>query len=1231
MQISPADRIGVELFGIIPSSDLAERYAIIRQLFARRCWSGDPKELLNAEGKLNMQASLPEVWNTLTRLEKIAALFQSRGFTATCSLLPTLQQGADEEKRLKDYQTEVESLTGGVITSPSIPHYLALRTFLFADATAFTEMFVKVNHRITLSALSDKGSRRATLEDLQEVLPKHLRTLFTLIDSACFSNKPEDVAKAQDSLMICSDLIGSCRQAFEKVRGELEFKSCFERMDRAWKCFQTLEKAFHDPLHLLPILLFPIAAQKEFSVEAKINNQDQSQLSDAAERWLNDCLIACRKNLEALFKEFEKQRLQSRREEAACEQSLESLQNWNEMIGKEVRALKDLSLDKGSALPELLERVKKCSASLEALEKNYFGPLHDEVKKLVGKDSFFERQIFHRPRRIHSLMAHSVLLSLKGRAEKILKAHQLMAAFFLPELQLRSALFSPMDLLDLQIREAIEQFHKETMQRIEGDKRRKAEACFSQVNAAFSQFVDWMRGEWRTHDHAARSRAFARAFDRVRVFSPLMKRLLAATQDAAGMTDAGPGMKRLATALDFFSELVLLDCWPQFLSSCLTTATPHMERQTMFRLFSCSLREFACDDLKRVWSTWEFPWLAGATELKKKLQSHSDKVKSLLKELQSGFATPPAFESFETSASVWFAKLTETINRIQVWEDNVVAALEAACDQIPELSAHYDGLCEKIKSGRQVWERCFTLNRGLISDLLLRQLIEEEGKSKAVDAEVPVEEEAYEEQPIEEPVKGIVAAASSSTPPAPSSTPPASRKLLSVPALFSEVAGRCRDLEQHLGFVLSSKESKLQFLHQFEGNAINALLHTTHCLKELIQADEKNPVCQAEIALRVAVLLEQASKLALSLKGIALSENEPSPLLAKTGREAWKWQEHNPLRYCQALEKAGALVLTDEQKVVMQNLDRVIEVSSRYPHSGIVVHQKTQKLLQTGLGCCLFVLDACCPNKSHGQENLNNPYELQDLAPHLRAEVIPDFSDEAERLLASLQRRIRTIKLYRLIPEFGKVEGDAAIKQRMGTIDSSLDNMSAVFNFAREVLLGKEEPFLCLTIASSAMRQKAVALELAALIHLAQGAHPSASDPTQHYLFASGEAPMKRYSHALDQFAQALKLPVEQQHLFSEMKAYLREGYRYGGDKTVTVFIKLSLLRDRLVNGQVTPKECNFLTNTFNTQDPDKQLDILDQCIIRTIRGSAKMPLLEALRVVEGMLASFEERIRKNV
>src|ERR1700754_858558 len=105
----------LELSAITPNPELGERYALIRQLFARRSWSADPKELLNADGKLNLQVPLPDIWNNLTRLEKVAALFQSRGFKATCALLPSLQQGTEEElaRRLSAYRAEVEALTGG--------------------------------------------------------------------------------------------------------------------------------------------------------------------------------------------------------------------------------------------------------------------------------------------------------------------------------------------------------------------------------------------------------------------------------------------------------------------------------------------------------------------------------------------------------------------------------------------------------------------------------------------------------------------------------------------------------------------------------------------------------------------------------------------------------------------------------------------------------------------------------------------------------------------------------------------------------------------------------------------------------------------------------------------------------------------------------------------------------------------------------------------------------------
>ncbi|MCE5316077.1 MAG: hypothetical protein LLG04_01765 [Parachlamydia sp.] len=1238
--------LALELHAITPSSEIAERYAIIRQLFARRSWSADPKELLNADGKLNLQVPLQGVWDTLTRLEKVAALFQSRGFKTACALLPSLQQGREEElaQRLSAYQAEVETLTRGVMTAPAIPHYLALRNFLLADATAFTELFQKVSHRLKLDTIDERGSRRVTIKDLQEVLPGNLRILCTIIDSACFSNNLEDLEKVKGPLMICSDIIDNCRQAFEKLRGEVEYKSFFDRMDRAWKCFQIWEKALQDPLHLLPILLFPIQAQNVSSVDFKVENQDQVNLDDAATGWLNDCLIVCQRSTEGVLQDIKKRQGLSKRIETACKQALQSMQEWNQEIGREVHLLREVQLspEKATQLLQLLDRVQKCSMRLKELEMDYFETLQKQVHGILGDNSFIGRQLFNRPRRLHSLIAHGVVSSLQARAEQMLKVHQLITGFCAPDLQQRSSLFTSMDLLDLQVRESLEQFRIEAVQGLEGEKLRKVEACLSQITTTFSQFIEWMRSEWNQSkplDFAARSRAF----DRVRLFRPLVKRFLAAIKDTAGTTDERPGMQRLSTAVTLLGELVLLDCWPRILDGG-SRAKPQMERQTILRLFSCSLREFSRDDLKRICSKWEFPWLANAPQLKKKLQSNSDSIQHLLKELQTNLkqGPGPSLENFEVCTGQWFAKLTKTIARIQQREEGMLQALE----EYPELSAHYDEMYEKIRSARQVLERCFfTLNRGLISDLLSRQLIGEEKKDRpAVLVDARIEEYEEEEEELESPV--IVPAA------VPVTAPSAPKPVENVQTLFKKVSEHCQQLyEQHQGFVLSSKETKRQFLHQFQGDALNNLVHTVLCLRELVMTEAKSPVCVSEIYLRLAVLLEQASKLSLSLKGVAISDSTTSQLLVKSGREGWRWQEHNPLHYCQALEHAGVVSLTSEQTEVIKRLQRVIEVSSRYPYSGGDSHltdlrhakahrldpQKTRTLLQNGLESCLSILDSVCEQSDERHES-SPPYDLDKLAKHLQDFKISETSDdknlqnEAERLLHTLQQRVKTLHLYRLLPQYREVEslgdGDRSKRQREGTIDTALNNITFILDLSGDILLGKEDPALCMTLASAGLRQQAVLLELAALIQLSQSAHPSARDPSQHYLFNEGDAPMKRYSHDLGQFAEMLHFSRKWQGVCEKLTSYLRSGYRYAG---MDSFKWLALLRDRLVQGQLTANESILLNTCLQADDPQNQLDLLNLGIIQMFRVEIKKPLVETLKFVDALLQRYEEQVKNRL
>lgn len=1201
----------LELGKVTPSPELAERYAIIRQLFARRSWSGDPKELLDANGKLNLQASLPDVWEKLTRLEKISALFQSRGFKTVCTQLPSLQQGPMEElaRRLNAYQAEVEALTGGVMTAPAIPHYLALRNFLLADATAFMELFQKVSHRLTMGKIDEKGSKCVTIKDLQEVIPVQLRTLFTIIDSACFSNALEDVTKAKDLLTICSEIIESCRQAFEKVRGEVELKSLFDRIDRAWNSFQALQKALDDPLHLLPVLLQPVQAQRVSSIDCKVDHQDQVNLDDAALGWLNDCQIGFQNCIEAGLQSIKKQKGQTNQIKTACAQILKNLQEWSHAIAQEVNFLRELQPHEKVA--QLLDRVQKCSNRLKEIESSYSEVLQSQVFKNVEQNSFVGRQLFDRPIRLYSLIANGIVSSLQIRADHMLKVNQLMTGFCSPELQQRSSFYTPMDLLDLQVREALEQFRLEAVQGKDVDKKPKVEACLSQITATVSQFIEWMRWEYRKNgiDAAARSRAF----DRVRLFRPLMKRFIAATEVAADK----PGMQRLTNAVELLSELVVLDCWPLLLNKG-TQAKPQMERQTMFRLFVCSLREFVRNDLKGVY------WQLDSNPLLKK---KSEAIKDLLKQLQLDLSKEPepTLDNFEDYASHCFAKLLKTSARIQQREEAMLQAIEG--------HSEYDAMCDTIRSGRQVLERSFfILNRGLISDLLSRELIVEEKESEPViSTEIQVEESEEEALDPEE----IVAI------PAPAAAPSAPKLRETSPELFKKLYERCQFLhEQNRGFILHSKEPKLQFLHQFQGEAINNLIHSMHYLRELIRKSNR-PVCVSEIYLRLAVLLEQASKLALSFKGVAATDDS----LAKIGREGWRWQEHNPLHYCRILEKAGAVSWTSQQIEVIKRLERVIEVSSRYPNSGRDSHltdlkaalaqkldpQKLEKLLQISLESCLSILDSICASPE--QKKSESPYDLQKLAQHLQ-EVSPgenNFQKEAERLLHGLQQRVKRLNIYRLVPQCREVvplgDADCSTKRREGTIDAALNNMVSILELSADILLGPEDQDLCLTLASAGLRQQAVLLELGSLIELAQGAYPSVRDPKQHYLFTEADAPIKRYSHDLGQFSEMLRFSQKWHRVCKSLTPYLRSGYRYEGFEGLEGFRVLSQLRDRMITGQLTVSEFLLLKGE-SLQD---KLDLLNRIIVSKFREEVKAPLVETLQLMDILLKNFEERIRLNV
>ncbi|MCE5317079.1 MAG: hypothetical protein LLG04_06910 [Parachlamydia sp.] len=491
--------------------------------------------------------------------------------------------------------------------------------------------------------------------------------------------------------------------------------------------------------------------------------------------------------------------------------------------------------------------------------------------------------------------------------------------------------------------------------------------------------------------------------------------------------------------------------------------------------------------------------------------------------------------------------------------------------------------------------------------------------------------------------------------------------------------------DRYLGFTTLSGKQERQFETQFQGEAVTNILHTMQLIQELAAGVEERGDCPeyaAEIRLRVAVLVEQTLKLLASERHVPLQSEEQFPLLLVTTGKECLWQMHAPDKVYQKLQEAGGFSarLTDEQENLLKDLKSTIAISSRYPHSGGDGHadsllglmkfegqpfqhpvrqrlrEKSGEYLRKGLETCLALLSTLGvsqstenPQESHQESQ----FDLDKLKTALSQTglAIEDDGTPVNQLIAAIQKDLKKIQFRRVIPAQREVKplanGNEMQQARSGTIQTALVNLPLLLDLCSRTLKRSEDPAFCLTDAHALLRQSSAALEMSLLVHLAHAPVASAAEPALHYLWNSRDKTLKRYSHAMEEFATVIPQLLEPSHLSLDQASfdriqrsadmlgpYLRQLYRYSSQKENCVIQplldKLKLLSqvwERCRKNTLQPIEAKILDEMLKVNDPEKRIEKLHQHICEILRQEVKRPVVQTLQGVADLVALYLEAL----
>lgn len=1291
---SPSPPSAAQLTVDIAKSQLIEESgpSIRQQLFFSLGWDQMPEGLMSGAG-INAKYDVHKAWNSLSLIEKIAALYRAQGFQVCCQTLPSLGNVA---LSLSAYKSRVAALTNGVLTASQISHYVVLRTLLLAETDRNLE-----KESGSLGQTSGVSIQQPTKEVL-EGLHLSLRDLFFVLDEAI--RNPEKLARIQTIRPKLNSCLNYYQKYTQQFQAQRRFAPVAKRLEKVIAMLECLQLAIEDPLRFLPVLLSPIQAQAAdlVSKNTSLMTYEVQNIDTSVADWLKDFFAVFKHETEDFLNLLESANPGKKERVARIKaKSLEIFRQAQEMNGLFLKGLgalhqfRSLTLShQQSQQGQLQEIVPKGQEYKRLFDTHHhlMGELKEEIKGLSFHITL-ANQMLEYPWRFYAGLAAGIATSLTDQPKMLMIVHKKLKELFPPPYNtLETPYATGIDILDVRFRTAYFKLRQEVSESkpVKGvdlpQLLRQLDGLMALSSATFRRPRAYLShkhtGEMSYEDKIGSLEILQESYARSLQWKSLKEHL--SDQKA----------KKSATFLsEYFSHLALLfafDCWPQLMRLEKSQMRDIESRENAFfceyfaNIRLSLIHHEASIFFGHFHEQLQKPWLQG--DLKKILLQSADEIANALKEMQKQEkAQPePTPDQFENQLGGFLKRLADLQACYEQSCEKILQAFTESCNQNPALLKHVEELLDNLNIPLVMWEPLFlSPSRGLVRYHMMRSLIAEEKAIKISDTAPKAVERTPAPQksaPLPPPI------GSAETP---VQTRPAPQPLLQLepqpedlPELIHQLEIVCHSLILfYQGFTTLSGKSGAQLNTRLQDQAARNILDTLQNLRELagsVESHGDRPTFVQELHLRVAVLLEQAVKLVASEARVELSLEERYPLLLlQAGREC-VWQMHAPGRILNLLleqlkgKKSDIPSLDADQLAFLQKLERTIAISSRYPASsddafarllpslikleGLAPvlqqrlreqYRKTSKeFLKQGLKTCLALFARL---ETPSAAPLEPDRAQVENAPSLAAcEQDPKLENEASETLQAIQRRLERLWLYRLDPLQRHIERLAPVEQtlmaRMGTIATVLKNLPLVAGLCRDLLLGPEDPALCLSLCHSSLRQESVLLELAQLLLLTHAPLPS-NNPEIHDLWDPGTAIPKRYSHRIDQFAQDLPKALESLQLAAdpelitwiqkrskELAPYLKVNYRYQEQNDAPAPVKnmqlLSLLWKRFEKGELNPAEENLLDHYLKSNQAKESEEKLGGLIISTLRKEVKRPLLETLKRVNQLLELYEIGIR---
>ncbi len=491
---------------------------------------------------------------------------------------------------------------------------------------------------------------------------------------------------------------------------------------------------------------------------------------------------------------------------------------------------------------------------------------------------------------------------------------------------------------------------------------------------------------------------------------------------------------------------------------------------------------------------------------------------------------------------------------------------------------------------------------------------------------------------------------------------------------FQQIVGQLPHL--YRDFTPATATSDYHRLNKLQHEGVENLQGSLVGLRELfscIDQDGHHPFFIHALHLKLAVAIEQAGKLvSANLNVFHEPDDAEHALLKRMGRECF-WQQHNPFNFASLVEKShrnthNALLFDRDERPFMQQLSRVIDVTSRYPASGqdslmlslrgafsnpndTAPSQRMREQFQMALR---ILLKICKPDASNVQplEPVQGftKVELQECLSLTKKGLPTPWREKAQRVTQTLRDRIIQQKQNLAFPAdrwVPAIDGaDRSFEKRKGTIWGCLHDMEIGLDLCEQVLSFKEDPALCLILAEEVLLHQTTILEEAQLILLSYLPCRASEKSSHHYLWQEDGNKCLRYQHSIGKHAERLPEFLQQQgivrpaefyeklkNLSSARVQYLQSSYRYYHHQerpcAITMLrdtIKnLSTLRDKVIQNQLTHFEQSEIDQRFGIKDPSERLSKLDAYIQEALIERIKLPALEVLLVAEELLSIYED------